>query len=170
MHFANRRMLNMRRQAKAVQPEPARAAHRALATTVLIAALALVITLMASAAQACPRDQQTAYPATNGHKIERVVVVAAVVVSVPTPIVAQGIFQYGGQCCGGGCHSHGVACASGCCSSGSTAIDAVSSGLVMPDSLIRYSSRGPGRIVSTNPSPNLRPPEILSELPLSRDG
>jgi hypothetical protein len=125
----------------------------------LAAAFALFIVFAGGAAQACPKDKQAALLATNAHKIERVMVAAAVVVSTaPAPIGAKGIFQYGGQCCGGGCYSHGVACASGCSSACSSVFVAMSVDFDFPDSLVSYSSCGPGGIVSTNPPPTFRPP------------
>jgi len=150
-------------QARAAQSQARCAMHCGLAAMSLAAALALFIVFTGGAAQACPKDKQTAHLAPYAHEIERVMVAAAVVVSAaaPAPIVAKSIFQYGGQCCGGGCHSHGVGCASGYCSSGSTAIDVVSAGLDLPDSSIRYCSRDPGRIVSTKPPSNFRPPRIF---------
>jgi len=149
-------------QARAAQSQARCATHRGFAAMFLAVAFALFIVFTGGAAQACPKDKPAAHAAPYAHKIERVMVAAAVVVSAaPAPIVAKGIFQYGGPCCGGGCHSHGVGCASGYCSSGSTAIDVVSAGLDLPDSSIRYCSRDPGRIVSTKPPSNFRPPRIF---------
>jgi hypothetical protein len=152
----------MLQRAKAGQLQAVRATHRGFPAVFLAAAFAMFLVMTGGAAQACPKDKQTAHPATDAHKIERVMVAVAVVVSAgPAPLVAEGILQYGGPCCGGGCHSHGVGCASGCCSSGSTAIDVVSSGIDLPDSSIRYSSRDPGKINSTKPLPNFRPPRTF---------
>ena len=140
---------------KAVQSQASRAAPHVLVATLLVAGLAMFMMLTAGEAQACPPGKEANGSVSIVHTAKRAV---ATMSATSAPGLANVISQGGGQCCGGGPHSHGVGCASGCCSACSAAIDVASSGLVLPDGAICHCLPRQSGVVSTKPRPDFRPP------------
>ena len=142
---------------QARQTKAARAAHQALAK-IVVATVLLIVGLIGSA-EACPDSKTGAPPVFANHRIERVSLAAAEVVSVaPTQIVAKLERQYNGRCCGIGCDAHSVACAGACCGAGFGLINPVSSNLFLAAKSIRLLLLDQGEAKSARPPPNFRPP------------
>ena len=141
---------------KAVQSQAA--VSHGLVATLLVAGIAMFMMLTAGTAQACPPGKEASGPVSIVHTARRA---EAVVSATSAQELAKDISQGGGQCCGGGSHSHGIGCASGCCSAVSVAIDILNSGLILLDGSICPLPRQDG-LASTRPPPDFRPPRTFS--------
>ena len=148
-------------QAKRIQLSAPRAAE-AIAKVAFIA-IFLVFVFMGSAAEACPESEQAIPPLAVGDQIERIVPVAAAIVSaVPAQKVTTLNRQYDRPCCGSGCHSHGIACAAGCCFANFVSISPTSSDLFLPAKSIALLPFDQAEAVSARSPPDFRPPRSFS--------
>jgi hypothetical protein len=127
----------------------------ALAGILLAIGLAMLAILSSGTAQACPPGKENGSVSIT-HKAKRIVVVTSV---ASTPSLAKDFSLGGGQCCGGGLHSHG---AGGCCSGCSAAIDVVSSGIALPDGSILHHLSSQDGGLPTVPPPDFRPPRTFA--------
>jgi hypothetical protein len=146
-------------QTKAVQSEELRAMPHALVAALLVAVLAIFMTLTAGTAHACPPGKDASGSFSTEHKARHPAVTRSV---TSTPVLAKDISQGSRRCCGGCSHSHGIGCASGCCSACSAAIDAASSGLALLDGSIGHILPRPDGVTPTRPSPDFRPPRSVA--------
>ena len=146
-------------RSKPMQSQASRAMSHVLVATLFVAGLAMLMTLTAGEAQACPPGKEASGSVSVVHKAKHAVATKSV---TSAPTLAKDLSQVGGQCCGGGSHSHGVGCASGCCSACSAAIDAASSGLVLLDGSISHVLPQQSGMISTRPPPDFRPPRIIA--------
>ena len=144
---------------KTVQSQASRGVPHVLVATLLVVGLAMFMMLTAGAAQACPPGKEANGSVTIAHKAKRAV---AMMSATAAPALAKDSSQGGGQCCGGGSHSHGVGCASGCCSAYSAAIDVASSGLVLLDGSIGHVLPRQDGLASTRSPPDFRPPRTFA--------
>ena len=143
---------------KPIQSQASRAVSHVLVATLLVAGLAMFMMLTAGAAQACPQGKEASGSISIVHKAKRAV---AMISATSVPALAKDISQGGGQCCGGGSHSHGVGCASGCCSAYSAA-DVASSGVVLLDGSICHVLPRQDGVTSTKLPPDFRPPRTFA--------
>lgn len=139
-----------------VHSPTSRTVSHVLAAMVLAIGLTM---LSAGTAQACPPGKNESALANIAHQAKRAVAVMSV---ASTPSLIKAFSLGGGQCCGGGSHSHSVGCANGCCSACSAAIDVMSSSVDLPDGSIRHGLFPPSRVVSTKPPPDHRPPRTMA--------
>ena len=146
-------------RSRTVHLPASRAVPHVLVATLLIAGLAMFLMLTAGAAQACPPGKEASDSVSIVHKAKRAV---AMMSATSAPALAKDISQGGGQCCGGGSHSHGVGCASGCCSAFSAAIGVASSGVVLLDGSICHVLPRQDGVASTRPPPDFRPPRTFA--------
>ena len=144
---------------KPIQSQASRAVPHVLVATLLVAGLAMFMMLPGGAAQACPQGKEASDSVSIVHKAKRAV---AMMSATSAPALAKDISQGGGQCCGGGSHSHGVGCASGCCSAFSAAIDVASSGVVLLDGSICHVFPRQDGLAPPRLPPDFRPPRTFS--------
>ena len=149
----------MFRRPKATQSQATRAVPHVLVAALLVAGLAMFMMLTAGAAQACPPGKEASGSVSIEHKAKRAV---AMVSAMSAPALAKDVSQGGGQCCGGGSHSHGVSCASGCCSACSAVIDVASSGVVLLDGSICHVLPRQDGLAPPRLPPDFRPPRTFS--------
>ena len=143
---------------EATQSQASRAPH-ALVAALLVAGFAMLMIPTTGAAQACPPGNAASGSVSIVHKAKYAV---AMMSARSAPALAKDISQGGGQCCGGGCHSHGIGCASGCCSACSTAIDIASSGIVLPSGSICHFLPRQAGVKSNKFPPDFRPPRTFA--------
>ncbi len=136
-----------------------RATSRVLVAALFVAGVAMLMTLTAGGAQACPPGKAASGSVSVVHKV-KYAVATKWVTSAPT--LAKDLSQVGGQCCGGGCHSHSVGCASGCCSACSAAIHAADSGLVLLDGSAIHILARQSEMILNRPPPDFRPPRTAA--------
>lgn len=149
-------------QAKRVQLVALRAAAEVIAKIAFITAL-LVFGFMGSTAVACPESEQAIPPLAASGQIERILPVAAAVISAaPAQKVGTLNRQNGGPCCGSGCHMHGIACATGCCFASFASISPANSGLFLPARSVRLLPTDQAESISARPPPDFRPPRNFS--------
>ena len=141
------------------QTVQSQASRAVLVTTLLVAGFAMFMMLTAGAARACPPGKEASGSVSIVHEAKRAV---AMMSATSAPALAKDISQGGGQCCGGGSHSHGVGCASGCCSACSAAIDIASSGIVLLNGSIGHVLPRQDGVVPTRPPPDFRPPRTFA--------
>lgn len=130
--------------------------QRVLGAAALATGVMLLLMLTAGMAQACPPGKDPAGLARVVHKSKHAV---AVMSAASTPALAKDISLAGGQCCGGGAHSHAVGCASGCCFPCWAAADV---GLVLPDGSLWHGLPDEDGAVSIKPPPDFRPPRFFA--------
>ncbi len=136
----------------------ARATSRVLVAALFVAGIAMLM-LTAGGAQACPPGKEASGSVSVVHKVKHAVATKWV---TSAPTLAKDLSQVGGQCCGGGCHSHCVGCASGYCSACSAAIHAAGSGLVLLDSSTIHILAQQSGMILNRPPPDFRPPRTVA--------
>jgi hypothetical protein len=146
---------------KGARPISTRSAQRTL--TKIVVATVLLIGGMIGTAAACPHGKHAAPSQVIDYKTERVLPPAKETVSAaPVRIVTAFNRTERGQCCGAGCHSHGIACATGCCLAGVASINSIISNFFLPANAVRLLLIDQAEIISARPPPEFRPPRTFS--------
>jgi len=131
--------------------------HRLAVIVWAVAVLTVLMTLMPNVAEACPK-QHTSSGITGSVTIRLKTTHVAEVTAVSASKI--GVATRGAHCCG--VCGHGTGCASGCCVACSTAIDAVSGRIELPDATSSPGLSIQGKIVSLEPPPDFRPPRLFA--------
>lgn len=121
-----------------------------------VAAIAVLMTLVPSAAEACP-DRHTSSGITGSVTIAQNIPH----VSQATTVSKTGVATRGAHCCGLCGHGGPAGCMSGCCAACSIAIDIGNDGIELPDVSAKPGLSIQGKIVSLAPPPDFRPPRLF---------
>ena len=143
-----------------VQLATTRALAQGRAGVTVVIGFAMLMILSSVTAQACPPGKGNNL-VSIAYKAKHALAAIAVASVVTMQSFANDTPLCVGQCCGGGCHTHGGEYANGCCFAGSTAIDVTSPSIDLLDGSIRHHLSSQDRGVPTEPPPNFRPPRTF---------
>jgi len=125
----------------------------------VVAILAVLTTIVPNVAEACP----TRHTSSGNTGLVTVALKTTHIVQVTAVSASKiGVATRGAHCCGVCGHGGTAGCGSGCCVACSTAIDAVSGRIELPDATSSPGLSIQGKIVSPEPPPDFRPPRLFA--------
>jgi hypothetical protein len=123
-----------------------------------VVVLSVLVTLLPNAAQACPKQHA-------GSGITGAVTIAPKAAHQST-VKAVSAARVGaatrGHCCERCGHGGNGACKSGCCAACTAAIDIVAAGVELPDTPRSHGLPIPGKVISSIPPPDFKPPRSFA--------
>lgn len=152
-----KRLRVMYSQSSRAQPQASLRGRRLAVIAWAAAVIAVLMTLVPSAAQACP-NRHTSSGITGSVTIAQKIPH----LSQATIVSRTGVATRGAHCCGLCGHGGTAGCMSGCCAACSTAIDIVDDGIELPDASASPGLSIQGKIVALAPPPDFRPPRLFA--------